>query len=141
MCASWCETVRSSTEHVDNVNIAAPGVTMDLRCAVIIPCFNEEVTIGKVIQDVRTVLPKADIYVFDNNSTDRTAQLAEEAGAAIVREKRQGKGFVVQTMFSRVDADIYVMVDGDDTYDLHQLPEMVEMIEHDDADMVVGSLH
>ena len=111
---------------------------MEMRCAVIIPCFNEEVTIGKVIQDVGTVLPHADIYVFDNNSTDRTVQIAEEAGVTVLREKRQGKGFVVQSMFSRVDADVYVMVDGDDTYDLQRLPEMVGMVERDEADMVVG---
>lgn len=111
---------------------------MNLRCAVIIPCFNEEVTIGSVVQNVRETLPHADIYVFDNNSTDQTAKIAEEVGAKVVREKRQGKGFVVQSMFFRVDADVYVMVDGDDTYDLLRLPEMLNMIELDHADMVVG---
>jgi len=109
------------------------------RCAVVIPCFNEEVTIGKVIQDVRSVLPDADIHVFDNNSTDRTVQVAIDAGVSVLREKRQGKGFVVQSMFSRIDSDIYVMVDGDDTYDLKRLPEMLCVIARDEADMVVGS--
>jgi glycosyltransferase involved in cell wall biosynthesis len=104
-----------------------------------IPCYNEEVTIEKVIHDARAFLPGAEICIFDNNSTDRTAQIAEVAGAAVIREKRKGKGFVVQTMFSRIEADVYVMVDGDDTYDLRRLPEMVAAIECDQADMVVGS--
>lgn len=112
---------------------------MSARCAVMVPCYNEEVTIEKVIHDVRAYLPEAGIYVFDNNSTDRTAQYADNAGAVVIREKRQGKGFVVQTMFSRIEADIYIMVDGDDTYDLQRLPEMIAAIEHDQADMVVGS--
>jgi len=112
---------------------------MNFTCTVMIPCHNEEITIEKVIHDVRELLPQAEIYVFDNNSTDRTAQKAEEAGAVVIREKRQGKGFVVQTMFSKVEASIYVMVDGDDTYDLRRLPEMVAAIEQDRADMVVGS--
>ena len=112
---------------------------MNSRCVVMIPCYNEEVTIEKVIHDARTFLPGAEICIFDNNSTDRTAQMAERAGAAVIREKRKGKGFVVQTMFSRIEADVYVMVDGDDTYDLRRLPEMVAAIERDQADMVVGS--
>ena len=112
---------------------------MNSRCVVMIPCYNEEVTIEKVIHDARACLPMAEICIFDNNSTDRTAQIAERAGAAVIREKRKGKGFVVQTMFSRIEADVYVMVDGDDTYDLRRLPEMVAAIEHDQADMVVGS--
>lgn len=112
---------------------------MNSRCAVMIPCYNEAVTIEKVVQDARAILPEAEVYVFDNNSTDLTAQIAEGAGAAVIREKRQGKGFVVQTMFSRIEADVYVLVDGDDTYDLRRLPEMIAEIEHDRADMVVGS--
>lgn len=112
---------------------------MNSRCVVMIPCYNEEVTIEKVIHDARAFLPGAEICIFDNNSTDRTAQTAEVAGAAVIREKRKGKGFVVQTMFSRIEADVYVMVDGDDTYDLRRLPEMVAAIECDQADMVVGS--
>jgi glycosyltransferase involved in cell wall biosynthesis len=104
-----------------------------------IPCFNEEVTIAKVIREARVAVPEAEIYVFDNNSSDRTAQIAEQAGATVIREKRQGKGFVVQTMFSRVEADVYLMVDGDDTYDLSALPDMIALIENDQADMIVGS--
>lgn len=109
------------------------------RIAVAIPCFNEEVTIGRVIAECREHLPQALIYVFDNNSTDRTAEIATACGAVVLKEKRQGKGFVVQGMFSRVEADIYVMVDGDDTYDLAQLPAMVDLVMRDEADMVVGN--
>ena len=112
---------------------------MKSKYVVMIPCHNEEMTIGKVIHDARASLPHAAVCVIDNNSTDRTAQIAQGAGAAVIREKRQGKGFAVQSMFSRVEADIYVMVDGDDTYDLRRLPEMVAAIEQDQADMVVGS--
>jgi glycosyltransferase involved in cell wall biosynthesis len=104
-----------------------------------IPCLNEEATISKVIHDIRRILPQANICVFDNNSTDSSVARAEEAGAVVIREKRKGKGFVVQAMFSKVEADIYVMVDGDDTYDLTRLPEMLRMVAQDDADMVVGS--
>src|SRR5690348_17112184 len=87
------------------------------KIAVLIPCYQEEQTIGKVVRDFRQTLPGAEIYVFDNNCTDRTAEFALAAGAIVRREKRQGKGFVVASMFEQVDADIYVMVDGDDTYD------------------------
>ena len=84
------------------------------KIAVIIPCYNEELTVGKVITDIRNTLPEADIFVFDNNSTDRTSEIAHSLGAKVIKEKRQGKGFVVQSMFRKIDADIYVMVDGDD---------------------------
>src|SRR4051812_11006597 len=96
--------------------------------AVLIPCYQEEKTIGKVVRDFRAALPRADIYVFDNNCTDRTAEFAGEAGAIVVREKRQGKGFVVATMFEQVDADILVMVDGDDTYDAKAVNLLLEPI-------------
>lgn len=109
------------------------------KLAAMIPCYNEESTIERVIRDLRTYLPIADIYVFDNNSTDRTAEIAEALGATVIKEKRKGKGFVVQAMFSQVDADIYVMVDGDDTYDLSRMNEMVVEIQKDEADMVVGN--
>jgi len=89
----------------------------NMRIAVLIPCYQEEKTIGKVVADFRRALPEAEIYVYDNNCTDATAQIAREAGAIVRREKRQGKGFVVASMFEDVDADILVMVDGDDTYD------------------------
>ncbi len=107
--------------------------------AVIIPCYNEEITIGKVITDFHGIIPDASIYVFDNNSTDRTAEIARSLGAEVIREKRQGKGFTVQSMFSKVNADIYVMVDGDDTYDLSKVNAMISMIDNDEADTIVGN--
>lgn len=110
-----------------------------MKIAVIIPCYNEAITIGKVITDFHNVIPEATIYVFDNNSTDKTSEIAEAMGATVMREKRQGKGFVVQSMFSKIDADIFVMVDGDDTYDVRNVNAMVSMISNDEADMVVGN--
>ncbi len=112
---------------------------MDPSISVLIPCYNEELTIAKVVKDMKLVLPQATIYVFDNNSTDKTAEAARAAGALVIREKKQGKGYVVQSMFDKVDSDIYIMVDGDDTYDLTNLDQMVSMIESDEADMVVGN--
>jgi len=112
---------------------------MSIRYCVLIPCYNEDKTIAKVIHDVKTSVPSAEIIVFDNNSTDNTIDCAQQAGARIIKEKRQGKGFVVQAMFAKADADIYIMVDGDDTYDLQRLPEMVALVESDQVDMVVGS--
>jgi glycosyltransferase involved in cell wall biosynthesis len=107
--------------------------------AILIPCYNEELTIAKVVADFRTELPDADIYVFDNNSTDRTVQCAEEAGARIFTERRQGKGYVVQSMFAQVEADIYVIVDGDDTYPATDVHRLLEPILLGKAEMVVGS--
>jgi glycosyltransferase involved in cell wall biosynthesis len=112
---------------------------MNMKVATIIPCYNEELTIEKVLADVKRYLPEACIYVFDNNSTDSTSRIAKQCGAIVMKEKRQGKGFVVQSMFNEVDADIYIMVDGDDTYDLSRINEMVSMILDDEADMVVGN--
>src|SRR5690348_11496414 len=108
------------------------------RIAILIPCYNEELTIGKVVRDFRAEMPEADIYVFDNNSTDRTVEEARESGAHIAYERRQGKGFVVQSMFSRVEADVYVMVDGDATYSPSEVHKLIEPILRRDADMVVG---
>jgi glycosyltransferase involved in cell wall biosynthesis len=107
--------------------------------AVIIPCYNEDITIGRVIEDFARYLPEAKIYVFDNNSTDRTADIAKSAGAVVIKEKRQGKGFVIQAMFKKIDADIYVMVDGDDTYEISKITEAVNIISNDEADMVTGN--
>jgi glycosyltransferase involved in cell wall biosynthesis len=109
------------------------------RIAVLIPCYNEELTIRKVIEDFRLELPNADIYVFDNNSTDRTVEIAREAGVHIAYEPRQGKGYVVQSMFREVDADIYVMVDGDGTYPPQDVHRLMEPVLQGRADMVVGS--
>ncbi len=108
------------------------------RVAVLIPCYNEAPTISKVVADFRTVLPKAEIYVFDNNSSDGTADKALAAGAHVFKEKRQGKGFVVGSMLVKVDADFYIMVDGDDTYPPESAPELLDTLFRQEADMVVG---
>jgi glycosyltransferase involved in cell wall biosynthesis len=107
--------------------------------AVLIPCYNEELTIGAVVRSFREQLPHAQIYVFDNNSTDRTIAEAKAAGALIGSERRQGKGYVVQSMFGRVDADVYVMVDGDATYPAEEIHKLLAPVIADEADMVVGS--
>ena len=109
------------------------------RIAILIPCHNEELTVAEVVTDFRTELPQAEIFVFDNNSTDRTVEIAMAAGATIVSEPRQGKGFVVQSMFRRVEADVYVMVDGDGTYPASEIQRLIDPILKDEADMVVGS--
>jgi glycosyltransferase involved in cell wall biosynthesis len=108
------------------------------KVAVLLPCYNEEKTIGKVVRDFREVLPEADIYVYDNNSTDRTAELASEAGAIVRRERMQGKGNVIRRMFREVEADCYLMADGDDTYPAHHAPDMVKEVLEKQADMVIG---
>jgi glycosyltransferase involved in cell wall biosynthesis len=109
------------------------------RLAVLIPCFNEEAAIGKVVRDFRAALPDAAIYVYDNNSSDGTTAAAREAGAIVRRETLQGKGHVVRRMFADVDADIYVLVDGDDTYDAAAAPEMVRSLLDEQLDMVNGA--
>jgi glycosyltransferase involved in cell wall biosynthesis len=116
-----------------------PGGVVKPRVAILIPCFNEEPTVGQVIRDFRQQLPWADIYVFDNNSTDRTVEVARNAGAQVAFERRQGKGYVVQTMFREVEADIYVMVDGDNTYPAAEVHKLIAPIATGEADMVVGS--
>ena len=108
------------------------------RIAVLIPCYNEEKTIGKVVRDAKAALPDAVIYVYNNNSTDPTAELAAEAGAVVRNEYMQGKGNVIRRMFREIDAACYVMVDGDDTYPMEAAPEMVEKVLSRHADMVVG---
>lgn len=108
------------------------------KIAVLIPCYNEEQTITKVVQDVRKALPEAVIYVYDNNSTDNTARLAEEAGAVVRREYQQGKGNVIRRMFREIDAQCYLMIDGDDTYPLDCAGEMVDRVLLCNVDMVVG---
>lgn len=108
------------------------------KIAVLIPCYNEEKTIGKVVADVSKVLPSAVIYVYDNNSSDKTVEIAREAGALIRHEYKQGKGNVIRRMFREIDAECYLMIDGDDTYPLEHAPEMVEKVLEHNADMVVG---
>ncbi|WP_370691140.1 glycosyltransferase [Kordiimonas sp. SCSIO 12610] len=112
--------------------------TGDFRVAVLIPCFNEGVTIAKVVSDFRRVLPDAAVYVYDNNSTDNTAAVAEAAGAIVGTERQQGKGHVIRRMFSDIEADIYLMVDGDDTYDASAAPAMIEALIVSNLDMVTG---
>ena len=110
-----------------------------LRVAVLIPCYNEEAAIGKTVADFRSALPDAAIYVYDNNSTDGTMEAARRAGACVRREPRQGKGNVVRRMFADVDADIYVLVDGDATYDAPSAPAMISDLIENHRDMVVGA--
>jgi glycosyltransferase involved in cell wall biosynthesis len=109
-----------------------------MRIAVLVPCFNEEAAVAAVVADFRKALPAAKIYVYDNNSSDRTTAVAREAGAEVRSERRQGKGHVVRRMFADVDADIYVLVDGDATYDAPSAPRMIEKLVSDHLDMVVG---
>jgi len=106
--------------------------------AILIPCYNEEVTIEKVIRDSRNVFPEGRIYVYDNNSTDQTASLAEKAGAIVKKECIQGKGAVVRSMFRDIDAKCYLLVDGDDTYSLENAKYMVDEVLSGNADMVIG---
>lgn len=108
------------------------------KIAVLIPCFNEAVTIEKVVKDFKAVLPEATIYVYDNNSTDGTDEIAKRAGAIVRYERQQGKGNVIRRMFSEIDAECYLMVDGDDTYPADSAREMVDKIFEDHADMIVG---
>lgn len=109
-----------------------------MKTAVLIPCYNEELTIEKVIKDFKKELPEAEIYVYDNNSKDKTAQIAEENGAIVRHEYRQGKGNVVRSMFRDIDADIYVMADGDDTYPAEEVHKLIEPVIKGEADMAIG---
>src|SRR5882672_5767129 len=110
----------------------------DLRIAVLVPCFNEEAAVATVVADFRKALPAATIHVYDNNSRDRTVAVAREAGAEVRSETHQGKGHVVRRMFADVDADVYVLVDGDATYDAPSAPAMIEKLLSEHLDMVVG---
>ncbi|MCI1219124.1 MAG: glycosyltransferase family 2 protein [Bifidobacterium sp.] len=105
--------------------------------AILLPCYNEEITVGKVIDDFHAALPEATIYVYDNNSTDRTAEIARAEGAVVRKEPRQGKGNVIRAMFEDIDADVYIMADGDDTYPAEAAPAMVSKV-LEGYDMVIG---
>ncbi len=111
---------------------------MKKKIAVLIPCYNEAKTIEKVVKDYKKVLPESDIYVYDNNSTDGTDEIAKKAGAIVRYEYRQGKGNVIRTMFREIDADCYLMIDGDDTYPAENAKEMCEQVLCGKADMVIG---
>jgi len=113
-------------------------IPSSLRVAVLLPCFNEAAAVATVVADFRKALPGATIYVYDNNSTDRTAELARAAGAVVRSERRQGKGHVVRRMFADIDADIYVLADGDATYDAASAPRLIARLVEDHLDMVVG---
>ena len=108
----------------------------DPQIAVLVPCFNEAVAIGQVVRDFRAALPQATVYVYDNNSTDNTSAEAVKAGAIVRNESLQGKGNVVRRMFADIEADIYVLVDGDDTYDAEAAPELIRLLEGNLLDMV-----
>jgi len=113
-------------------------MTSPIRIAVLIPCYNEEAAIAQVVRDFREALPMAEVYVYDNNSSDRTVGIAREAGAQVRSERHQGKGHVVRRMFADVEADIYLLVDGDATYDAASAAPMIEMLIADQLDMVVA---
>lgn len=109
-----------------------------MKIAVLVPCYNESQTVAKVVADFKAVLPEADVYVYDNNSSDGTDEVARKAGAIVRYERRQGKGNVIRTMFRDIDADCYLMIDGDDTYPAEFARQMVDLVLNDHADMVVG---
>jgi glycosyltransferase involved in cell wall biosynthesis len=109
-----------------------------MRIAVLVPCFNEEAAVAAVVNGFRKALPSAQVYVYDNNSKDRTAEVARAAGAEVRSERRQGKGHVVRRMFADIEADVYVLVDGDATYDAPSAPGMIDRLVNDHLDMVVG---
>ena len=108
------------------------------KIAVLIPCYNEAKTIKKVVTDFKKYLPGAIIYVYDNNSSDDTAKIAKKAGAIVRHEYKQGKGNVIRRMFREINAECYIIVDGDDTYPADSAPEMVNLIQNQNADMVIG---
>jgi len=127
-------SAEKTVEPLTGVHNAGHG-----EVAILIPCYNEARTIAGVVKDFQTQLPNASIYVFDNNSSDETVERARETGAIVLHENRQGKGFVVQSMFRQVEADIYIMVDGDGTYPAAAVHGLLAPIINRDADMVVGS--
>ena len=112
-----------------------------MKLGIVIPCYNEELTIEKVIKDFQRELPNADIYVYDNNSIDNTALIAQNTGAIVKKEYRQGKGNVVRSMFRDIDADLYIMIDGDDTYPSEFVHSLIEPIIKGEADIVIGDRH
>lgn len=118
----------SSAGTADSIKKQYKGFGFMKKIAVLIPCYNESKTIQKVVADYRTALPEADIYVYDNNSSDGTDVLAREAGAIVRYEHRQGKGNVIRTMFREIHADAYLMIDGDDTYPAEYARQMVDLV-------------
>ncbi|HEY8564147.1 MAG TPA: glycosyltransferase family 2 protein [Beijerinckiaceae bacterium] len=117
----------------------ANGQSSFPRVAVLVPCYNEEASVSRVVEDFRRALPEATIYVYDNNSRDRTSEVARAQGAVVRRETLQGKGHVVRRMFADVEADVYVLVDGDATYDAASAPAMIELLRRDGLDMITAT--
>ena len=109
-----------------------------VRIAAIVPCYNEEAAVGTVVTDLKNAVPGIEVYVYDNNSSDRTAEVAAAAGAIVRKETRKGKGNVVRRAFADIDADVYVMIDGDDTYDASAAPEMIDLLVRENLDHVLG---
>lgn len=118
--------------------MTTPTLPSNITVAVLVPCYNEEAAIGSVVNDFRQALPSATVYVYDNNSSDRTIEVAREAGAVVCSEPLQGKGNVVRRMFADIEADVFVMTDGDDTYDASAAPMMVQKLLDENLDMVNG---
>lgn len=125
-------TTKATSSSKNNATIQSPHV------AILVPCLNEEVTIAKVVTDFKAAVPNADIYVCDNGSTDNTVRVAEDAGATVIQEKMRGKGNAIRRLFADVDADVYVMIDGDDTYDASRAPELIAAVTGQGMDMVYG---
>ena len=125
--------------HEQQAALAEAWQSAGIRIAVLLPCYNEEAAIGQVVRDFRRTLPQAQIYVYDNASSDRTKAVAAEAGARVVSEPLRGKGNVVRRMFADIEADIYVLADGDGTYDPKNAPALIELLIQDGLDMVVGA--
>ena len=109
-----------------------------VRIAAIVPCYNEEAAVGTVVTDLKNAVPGIEVYVYDNNSSDRTAEVAAAAGAIVRKETRKGKGNVVRRAFADIDADVYVMIDGDDTYDAAAAPGMIDLLVRENLDHVLG---
>lgn len=128
-----------ATESTTSATADGSARLAGYKIAVLVPCYNEEVAVAKVVEDFRAALPEATVFVYDNNSTDNTVAAARAAGAEVYRETRQGKGFVVRRMFTDVEADIYVLVDGDATYDAPSVRKMIARLVDERLDMVVGS--
>jgi len=118
--------------------LTASAVPSDLRVAAIVPCYNEAIAIGKVVRDLQQAVPGMDVYVYDNNSTDETAEIAREAGAIVRHEHAKGKGNVVRRAFADVEADVYLMIDGDDTYDASAAPHLIQTLLEGPYDQVLG---
>ncbi len=132
-------TIPTAAPGVFSADHAGSRLLAHQRIAIIVPCYNEELTVGAIVRDFNRYLPQAEVYIFDNNSSDATVRLAREAGATVRSVPLQGKGNVIRRMFADVDADIYIMVDGDNTYDASVAPQLAEKLVEEGLDMVVGT--